>query len=143
MISRSIVRNFRTGNGTAADVALNLFSDGAATLDLAGDLGRLAAYGDDNSAAGGIEKRFDGAGFKIAFTTRKRSLLTNAHQNQMSTAIARQWASRADNTDMGEFFGLVKTDHNANFYHRVIPEVRGFGLNYESVDVCGGMASFL
>lgn len=144
MISRSIVRNFRTGNGTAADVALNLFSNGAATLDLAGDVGRLAAYGDDNSTeAGSIEKRFDGAGFKIAFTTRKKSLLTQAHQNDMSTAIANQWASRADGTDMDEYFGLVKTDHDANFYYRVISELRSFGLNYESVDVCGGMAEFL
>lgn len=144
MVSRSIVRNFRTGNGTAADIALNLFSNGAATLDLAGDVGSLAAYGDaDSSAAGSVEKRFDGAGFKIAFTTRKKSLLTKAHQNQMSTAIANQWASRADGTDMDEYFGLVKTDHNANFYYRVISELRSFGLNYESVDVCGGMASFL
>ncbi|KAI8228646.1 hypothetical protein K4K54_002083 [Colletotrichum sp. SAR 10_86] len=31
-------------------------------------------------------------------------------------------------------------DHTANFYYRIIPELNSFGLNYESVDICGGMA---
>lgn len=44
---------------------------------------------------------------------------------------------------MDDFIGFAKTDHNANFYYRVIPRLRGFGLNYESVDVCVGMAGFL
>jgi hypothetical protein len=44
---------------------------------------------------------------------------------------------------MTDFIGLAQDGYNANFYYRIIPEVRGFGLNYESVDVCGGMGDFL
>jgi hypothetical protein len=35
----------------------------------------------------------------------------------------------------------VKDGHKADFYYRIIPEVLGSGLNCETVDVCGGMAS--
>lgn len=141
MTSRSIVRNLRSGNSSApTDMALNTFDNGVATLDIAGDLQKLATYGDSEER---VEKRFDGAGFKIVFSTRMHSKLTVSHQKQMSLAIAKEWARRGDSTSMNEFFGLVKTGHKANFYHRIIPEVRGFGMNYESVDACGQMASFL
>lgn len=42
---------------------------------------------------------------------------------------------------MDESFGLVQTDHNPNFYYRVVSELRSLGPNYEPDPVCGGMAS--
>lgn len=44
---------------------------------------------------------------------------------------------------MTDFIGFAETDHNANFYYRIIPESRSFGLDYESVDICGQMGGFL
>ncbi|PIG83028.1 hypothetical protein AARAC_004924 [Aspergillus arachidicola] len=89
--------------------------------------------------------RFDNPGFKIAFTTRERSKLTQAHQKSMALAGAATWAVYADNANhkMDDFIGFAETEHAANFYYRIIPEIKGFGTNYETVDICGGMASYL
>lgn len=41
------------------------------------------------------------------------------------------------------FSQLAGTVHTANFYYRIIPETRSFGLNCESVYICGCMAGYL
>ncbi|KAE8368170.1 hypothetical protein BDV27DRAFT_154334 [Aspergillus caelatus] len=75
----------------------------------------------------------------------KRSKLTQAHQKSMALAGAATWAVYADNANhkMDDFIGFAETEHAANFYYRIIPEIKGFGTNYETVDICGGMASYL
>lgn len=93
-----------------------------------------------------LAKRGDGhaPGFKLSYTTRLESQLTRSHRADMANALANDWASRANgNSRLSNYIGLWKTDHNANFYFRIIPESVDFGMNYESVDVCGGMAGFL
>jgi hypothetical protein len=142
LTNRSIFRDLAGEHGTASDVAFNHFDNGDINMDYAGDLGKLPSSGKDGEA-GDLQKRYNGAGFKISWTSRKRSLLTRAHQNEMSYYIAKDWGSRAAHTDEGDYIGLVKTDHTANFYFRIIPESQGFGLNYESVNVCGQLAGFL
>jgi hypothetical protein len=72
-----------------------------------------------------------------------KSLLTSAHQVQAAQANAQAWVNYANQGSMEDYFGLQKTDHNTNYYFRIIPENNGYGENYESVDVCGGMAQFL
>ncbi|KAF6819955.1 hypothetical protein CSOJ01_01023 [Colletotrichum sojae] len=89
-----------------------------------------------------LSKRVGAAGFKISCTTRVQSLLTRSHQQEMSGFVASAWAIAAANYRLGHYIGFAKTDHHANFYYR-IPELYGFGLNYESVDICGGLASLL
>ncbi|KAK6217663.1 hypothetical protein LQW54_003385 [Pestalotiopsis sp. IQ-011] len=85
-----------------------------------------------------------GPGFKVLYTTRLESRLTRSHRADMANALADDWASRANNNSkLSNYIGLWKTDHNANFYFRIIPESADFGINYESVDVCGGMVGFL
>ncbi|RLM00275.1 hypothetical protein CFD26_100955 [Aspergillus turcosus] len=137
---RSIARNMTQDDGSVSDLAFSYYDNGDINLWLAGDF-RTVSTGDEDQAA--HEKRFDGAGFKISLTTRRQSRLTRAHQQQMSHAIANDWASDAVRYNMADYIGLVKTDHTANFYFRIIPETRGFGLNYESVNVCGQLAGFL
>jgi hypothetical protein len=138
---RSIFRNLTGEHGSSSDVAFNYFDNGDVIMDHAGDTGTLTPSGQDET--GGLQKRYNGRGFKISWTSRKHSLLTRQHQRQMSYSIARDWAGRAAATDEGDYIGLVKTDHTANFYFRIIPETKGFGLNYESVNVCGQLAGFL
>lgn len=93
---------------------------------------------------GQAEKRdgHDGPGFKISYTARLPSQLSKQHKIDMSQALALEWAARAKD-DMHDMIGFVETEHDANFYYRIIPETKGYGLNYESVDICGGMAKFL
>lgn len=134
LTARVIIKNL-THADEGHDTALNFYDNGGAMLHLPGPGQSLG-----NST---LAKRFDGEGFKISFTTRQKSLLTTDHQHEMSEALARDWYSVAAFYQADEYIGLVKTEHTANFYFRIIPELQGFGLNYESVDVCGGMAGFL
>lgn len=116
------------------DMVVNHFEDG-------NTLFRLPV----SPATGGqLQKRGGHYGFKISYTTRQRSLLTDAHKKEVARAGAAYWASSAE-TDhhMGSYMGLAKLDHKANFYYRIIPETVDFGLNYESVDICGGLAKCL
>ena len=138
---RSIFRNLTGEHGTSSDVAFNYFDNGDVNMDYAGDMGTLTPGSQDSE--GSLQKRYNGRGFKISWTSRKNSRLTRQHQYQMSYSIAKDWAGRAAATDEGDYIGLVKTDHTANFYFRIIPETNGFGLNYESVNVCGQLAGFL
>lgn len=61
----------------------------------------------------------------------------------MSQRLAYYCNSRPNCCGLQDLIGFVDTGHDSNFYHRTIPEIANFGLNYESVDVCGGMAGFL
>lgn len=60
----------------------------------------------------------------------------------MTYYILQDWANDAYRLAMSDYIGLVKTDHNANFYFRIIPEIRGFGLNYARVNIYGQLAPF-
>lgn len=140
MIHRSIARNMTYDDqGSTSDVGFNYFDNGDINLDFAGDFGTLPTGSDQSD----FQKRFNGAGFKISVTTRVRSRLTRAHQKSMAHSIAVDWESEANSYPMSDYIGLVKTDHTANFYFRIIPELRGFGLNYESVNICGQLGGFL
>lgn len=39
--------------------------------------------------------------------------------------------------DISEYIGYVMGGSKITFIYRIIPEVQGFGLNYEDVGVCG------
>jgi hypothetical protein len=96
------------------------------------------------TATPGLSKRHQGPGFKLSFTERERSQLSRQHQLQMSDRIASDWGQRADRNRITEWIGFERTGHTANFYLRIIPEIRGYGENYESVDApCGQMGRFL
>lgn len=71
--------------------------------------------------------------------------LTQAYQKSMALAGAATWAVYADNAShkIDDFICFAETNHAANFYYRIIRELKGFGSNYEIVDICGGMASYL
>jgi hypothetical protein len=141
--SRTIIRGLVDEESSeASDIAINDFGNEEFDLQYGAVFEALSA---ENETTTSLHKRYNGHGIKVPFTTRIRSKLTRAHQREMSAAIARDWGDKATSAGyrMNEYFGLVKTDHQANFYFRIIPEVRGFGLDYESVNACGGMAKYL
>lgn len=141
-IHRFQITGFAVEGSPKHDIIANHYENGDTVLHLpltGGNSGANSTEGSD------LKKRFDKPGFKISFTTRKRSKLTQAHQKSMALAGASTWAVYADNANhkMDDFIGFAETEHAANFYYRIIPELRGFGTNYETVDTCGGMASYL
>ncbi|PYH38086.1 uncharacterized protein BO87DRAFT_445857 [Aspergillus neoniger CBS 115656] len=141
-IHRLQITGFAHENSPKHDIIANHYRNGDTVLHLPLPVGKSGA----NSTEGlDLKKRFDNPGFKISFTTRGRSKLTQAHQKSMALAGAATWAVYADNANhkMDDFIGFTETENSANFYYRIIPELRGFGTNYETVDVCGGMASYL
>lgn len=124
------VHDFGEGNGHVL-VPLE-FNNGTTTATETGT-------GDDYSVESG-----KGPGFKISYTTREKTRLSKTQRTKMANAVASNWASHAKREKkMSNYIGLWKTGHKANFYYRIIPEVKNFGSNYESVDVCGTMARFL
>jgi hypothetical protein len=142
LVHRVHVAGFTVDNSPKHDIIANHYDNGETVLQLPLPGGNY----DTNATLGSnLYKRFDKPGFKISFTTRERSKLTQAHQKSMALAGAATWAVYADNAShkMDDFIGFAETGHAANFYYRIIPELRGFGTNYETVDVCGGMASYL
>ncbi|KAL3429978.1 hypothetical protein BDV09DRAFT_189657 [Aspergillus tetrazonus] len=128
-------------DGPKHDIIANHYANGETVLHL--------PLSDSNNSTEGsssaLEKRFDNPGFKISYTTRTRTKLTQAHQKSMALAGAATWGVYADNAGhkMDNFIGFAETGHAANFYYRIIPETKGFGTSYESVDICGGMAGYL
>ncbi|KGO68426.1 hypothetical protein PITC_070510 [Penicillium italicum] len=141
MTHRFIARNVTLDDqGSASDIAFNYFDNGDFNLHFAGDSGTLPA---GNAQDSPIHKRFNGAGFKISATTRNKSKLPRDQRRAMANDIAKSWASEANSSPMSDYMGLVKTGHTPNFYFRIIPETQGFGLNYESVNLCGSMEGFL
>jgi hypothetical protein len=137
LVSRMIIKNLKGEFGKAHDVAINHYEDGTGQVHLPG-------YGQtlSNSTSSHLHKRFTGAGFKIAFTTRTTTQPSTAHKKTISKDIATNWAKEAD-AGINDLIGFVETSDKANFYWRIIPELKGFGTNYESVNICGGMASYL
>ncbi|GFF97992.1 hypothetical protein IFM53868_09586 [Aspergillus udagawae] len=142
LVHRLQVAGFTLDNSPKHDIIANHYDNGETVLQLPFPGGSSDA---NASLGSNLHKRFDKPGFKISFTTRERSKLTQAHQKSMAFAAAATWAVYADNAShkMNDFIGFAETEHAANFYYRIIPEIRGFGTNYETVDVCGGMASYL
>lgn len=136
LVYRAIVRGI-LNEGFTHDVAFNYYSNGGTVLHLGAMNQTLAANPSNLSKRVGFSQE----GFKISFTTRRAAALTSAQQNDMANWIARDWATHV--FAASDYIGLVKDGHVADFYYRIIPEVKGFGLNYETVDICGGMASLL
>ncbi|KNG85213.1 hypothetical protein ANOM_008085 [Aspergillus nomiae NRRL 13137] len=120
----------------ATDIWVNYWSNGDNTLQIALEDGRQ----DGNST---LTRRWDKPGFKIAYTTRKTAPLNEQEALTMARHISLKWQGMTLGNDIADFIGFVETGHTANFYFRIIPENKGYGLNYESVDICGGMAGML
>ncbi|KAE8154523.1 hypothetical protein BDV25DRAFT_135694 [Aspergillus avenaceus] len=130
---RYIVRGMKNEEFTH-DIAFNHYSNEDVVLHLGGMNETLSS---DPHAD--LEKRFSQVGFKVTFATKKASSLSQADQEQMSESIAKDWQVRAASGSTKDYIGFVEDGHTADFYYRIIPEVEGFGLNYESVDVTVGI----
>ncbi|KAE8366737.1 hypothetical protein BDV27DRAFT_143365 [Aspergillus caelatus] len=138
LVERFLIRGLYhadLGNDTT-DIWVTHWSNGDNTLQIAPENGQQ----DGKST---LTRRWDKPGFKIAYTTRKTSPLNEQDALKMARHISLKWQGMTLGNDISDFIGFVETGHTANFYFRIIPEHKGYGLNYESVDICGGMAGML
>ncbi|GAB1210540.1 hypothetical protein APSETT445_009335 [Aspergillus pseudonomiae] len=138
LVERFLIRGLYHADlgNDATDIWVNHWSNGDNTLQIAPEDGQQ----DSNST---LTRRWDKPGFKIAYTTRKTAPLNEQEALTMARHISLKWQGMALGSDISDFIGFVETGHTANFYFRIIPEHKGYGLNYESVDICGGMAGML
>lgn len=127
--------------GLKYDIIANHFEGNNTVLHLLGSTQENVVEGAGGNV--GPAKRSEDPGLKIAYSTNIQSQLSRSEQREMAGYLAYSWYKHAEADPMSDFIGLVKTDHDANFYFRVIPEPGGFDLNYEPVDVCGAMDDFL
>lgn len=123
-------------NTTTHDFYVNYYSNGGAVI-------HHPLLGADEHLTSPLAKRYSHPGFKVSYTMRRKSSLTGYKRDVMTTGIAGYWAGLVETTSMTDYIGFEEENGKANFYFRIIPEIRGFGTNYESVDICGGMASYL
>ncbi|KAK5735743.1 hypothetical protein LTR17_007915 [Elasticomyces elasticus] len=133
MLQHAKITGFRHGN-SSSDFTIADFGSGN---------GHVYVQPHFNQSADSLAKRHTGPGFKIAFANKIPSKLTRAHQLSMASAIGDGWGQAADDLSAADYFGFVETGHYANFYLRIIPELYSYGSNYESVDVCGYLGSYL
>ncbi|KAK1768975.1 hypothetical protein QBC33DRAFT_534344 [Phialemonium atrogriseum] len=140
LVTRVQITGLRVSNGTsttpAQDVVVNLFADNTTVL-------HLPVISSSSYPTDGLGKRVNSPGFKISFTTRIPSKLSYTHMQEMALVGAMDWGSAAGQYPMNEWIGLAKTNHDANFYYRIIPETFSMDYSYESVDICGQMGVYL
>jgi len=99
----------------------------------------------------GIGKRHDGAGFKVswkavdwnsqAMSQPGATPVIGWVAQELSTAISRNWVWWVDNRNLEEWIGYVRINYIMlrllSVGLRIIPELTGFGENYEDVGICG------
>lgn len=138
LVERFLIRGLYHADlgNDATNIWVNHYSNGDNILQIAPEDGQH----NGNSTP---TRRWDKPGFKIAYTTRNKSPLNEQDALKMARHISMKWQGMAIGNDISDFIGFVETGHTANFYFRIIPEHKGYGLNYESVDICGGMAGML
>lgn len=132
---RLIVRGIKTDSFTH-DIAFNQYSNGGHVLHLGGLNQSLHA-----NPSSEIAKRasFGQEGLKVSAFVEAPSTLNIADSNEVANAIGEDWVHRAAYNDISEYIGYVMGGSKINFIYRIIPEVQGFGLNYEDVGVCGAV----
>lgn len=127
------------------DVSLVTFADGTGTTTVKATESPVAGSGSV------LEKRHDGAGFKVNWRINEHNYWALAadegidpiRQIMLDAAgsIAQDFVWRADNRDLDEWIGWVRVNNDVtqvmSIALRIISERRGFGSNYEDVGVCG------
>lgn len=120
------------------DHVLKSYADGTGFL-------RMSPTASNSTYAPPLSKRHDGPGFKYNW---RRFSYDGNHLGdpdlswlpQYGAAVGNDWASRADDLTMSEYFVVGGVKDLATFGLRIIPEIDGFGEDYEDVNACGDLS---
>ena len=136
-----IVRNFQHPDTTItpADVYFKSYTNGTGFM----------IYNHDVSVGNGtLGKRHNGAGFKYNWhcgywEPKSQDADINAISFQLGAGIANNWAIGGDNYALDQAVYAAGIDYILlkliGVAIRIIPELRGFGEEYEDVNICGDM----
>ncbi|KAE9365011.1 hypothetical protein N431DRAFT_488274 [Stipitochalara longipes BDJ] len=140
MNQQTHISGLRFGNSNS-DLLVSSYSDGTGNVIIT----PIDTSASSNISAPIVRKRHDGPGFKINYRLIKMaSYLGNPDLKvalTLSQKIGNDWADRANNENMDEYFGTTSIRDFSTWGFRIISEKLGFGENYESVDVCGTLRS--
>ncbi|KAH6654438.1 hypothetical protein BKA67DRAFT_565169 [Truncatella angustata] len=130
--SYSLVIRGLTDSGNDDEVAdhhLTLREDGAGSIKI------LPPRDTDDSD---LVKRTSGSGFKITWAVSNRGdgLPESNGYKFLATQAANDWARRADTQDMGDYVGKFEFGEPGTLVFRIIPELAGFGQDYEDPTKC-------
>lgn len=131
---RSVARGFQSG-GSSHDIAFNHFSNGDMSLHLGSPNQTLSSnpHLDNNKRASSVNNK----GLKIVYSRKVYSTgITQTEARKMGQDLANDWAQRATTRKMGDYIGAIKNGNKLVVDFRIIPETKGFALNYEEVNVC-------
>jgi hypothetical protein len=109
--------------------------------------GRVWSTPTPNNATS-LSKRHDGPGFKINYQAMKfGTFIGTPAASQLSAGIqlaqgfAQDWADRANNEQISDYIGVTSIHGIEQFAIRIIPEIQGFGENFEPVTICGSLTT--
>ncbi|CAK7207977.1 hypothetical protein SEUCBS139899_010811 [Sporothrix eucalyptigena] len=134
------------GNATAADFHYTSFVNGTGYVHVIHETTSSAKRA---APPAGLVKRHDGAGFKYNWNRYVfNSAAYGANINSLSVGIgqgiAQDWAYDSDNFLLDQWIGAVGVDYillqAMGVAIRIIPELAGFGEEYEDVGICGDMS---
>ncbi|CAK7225016.1 hypothetical protein SCUCBS95973_005717 [Sporothrix curviconia] len=143
-----VIRNVTdpSGSFTAADYHYTLFHNGTGFLHVIHTPApAVGARSDDNSHAA-LGKRHDGAGFKynwnrMIWTPAVEGADINTLAFDIGSYIAQNLAYDADFFLLDQYICAIGIDYilmqAMGVAIRIIPELTGFGEEYEDVDICG------
>lgn len=120
------------------DHVLKSYADGTGFL-------RMSPTVSNSTYTTPLSKRHDGPGFKYNW---RRFSYDGNHLGdpdlswlpQYGAAVGNDWASRADELEMSEYFVVGGVKDLTTFGLRIIPEIDGFGEDYEDVNACGDLS---
>jgi hypothetical protein len=99
-------------------------------------------FSDSGTPISNRHKPFDGKSFKVTFDKVTSNVLDSSFVDTASIELSRQWY-RYTKQGADKIFRFVELKNQADSYFRTIAEIKGFGLNYEDVDVCGDMSPYI
>lgn len=84
-----------------------------------------------------------GAGFKLTYANRNPNNLDGDDQQALAHSTGNHWLADVKKRNIHNYIGMLEDENrNPKVYWRIIPEVSGFGLNYESVHICGNLKKY-
>ena len=139
LANRLIARGIKADDFTH-DIAFNYYGNGGLNLHVG--LANESLLADPSSETTKRASNFGHAGLKISVAVFEPLELDSKDVLEFASVIAEDWRSNVvTDENMSDYIGYVmnKPKENFNFIYRIIPEISGFGLNYENTNVCGAV----
>lgn len=128
-------------NGTSHDLLTHYYSNG--DISVHHHPGAFA-----NFTTFDLEKRdgSDHAGFKVSASVKRKGSYTLGEPNEVGQIVGGMLrglgvvSARGKDNPFGNVYGYIEQPRGTDIvYFRIIPENKGYGLNYESVNECGAL----